>query len=592
MAENPYLALAGSKPDANPEQGGNPYMRLAGGKITDLPPVRAITSPEGQDMLATLGDILGDQPAARSSMPELGLRAVPEAETPKQAAKREARNLTGSVFGKPSGDVSRTWLELGGDAMDSLRIGARQLTRGALELANAPQHVINVVNSSANGWADMLGMGGGRIPMLPSYDWVRGTQAEIQNEADRIKGGLSAKAQAENAEFDQTDGLVGSLGYLASHPSAAFRTGLEQVPQVLPALTPVGLGGRIAMQGTVAGGMTGADIAAANQQRVVNGEITQAQADALTAQGAIASAAMNTAIPMKFDGAQTIERVLAGARGTGAGRIAGGLRGALGEGLGEAGTEGLDQAIQNEATGRPFGEGVGKAAAMGAAMGGPLGGLAGVVEGGPHPSIIAHASVPNAPNAAPREDILRSGAIDPGILAAGNAALRDAHIVTPVAPNAAPRQQQAQPAQSPPTELGTIHPDMAPREPAAQQVPEGATRDSLIEAWRSAATPEEQTQAAGRIAAFDIAQRQRSELGGMPAPVLDTAVLDAALGDIAPPVAPPSASPAIDFAALAQAIGLPPESAASPEVLPPSAPEAGPQNLSAPSDTTMQNRDR
>ena len=59
MAENPYLALAGSKPDANPEQGGNPYMRLAGGKITDLPPVRAITSPEGQDMLATLGDIFG-----------------------------------------------------------------------------------------------------------------------------------------------------------------------------------------------------------------------------------------------------------------------------------------------------------------------------------------------------------------------------------------------------------------------------------------------------------------------------------------------------------------------------------------------------
>lgn len=506
------------------------------------------TGPEksdvGQQIIGNLGAILGDPKPSpyRAAAPTIQQKEIPTArkiETPRQQQVRNATNMAGSVFAEPL--PSRTLGELASDTYARGRAGVRSVAGGLVELANTPQHAINLVNTAANGYAQMLGIDG-RIPMLPSYDWVRGTQAELGRESEQILGERTPAALRQSAEFGMVDGIAPTLGYLSTNPGELAGTLAEQAPQFLAAGLPGGVGVKLAGAGAFAGGQTASQVAEENQRRVARGELTQAQADALTAQAAAGSAAVNTVLPRMIPGGTVLEEAMAGARGT-LTRGRGAALGLLGEGITGFGEEASDQAIQNKATGRPLGEGVLKAGALGAILEGPIGGAAGFLSNGREP--------------------VRSNAIDPEILAAGNATL-----VTPQAPNAAPRKP-SQPAPIVPPELGALAANLPPAAPAPA--------NPSIEGAGVAATPNIDWNAAAAALGIDPSElgAAASSLfgdGTTPAPVLDVPRMDAELG---------APAPVLDTARIASLLGLPSEQAqqqvAAPEpaaVAPPAKPQA------------------
>src|SRR5690606_4381678 len=80
------------------------------------------------------------------------------------------------------------------------------------------------------------------------------------------------------------------------------------------------------------------------------------------------------------------------------------------------------------------------------------------------------------------------------------------------------RPAPADPAPQAPADVmaGAAAPDLTPRQPPAADVPEGTSREQLIEQWRAAATPDERAAAAARIATYDAQQRDAGADAGSP----------------------------------------------------------------------------
>ena len=211
-------------------------------------------STAGREILAQADALgLGKRPVLGSSVPVIRTpeQFAPPEETAIERDRRRARGMVGSVFAE---DVpTRTLGELASDTYDRGRIGVRGVAGGLVELANTPQHAINLVNSSANGYAQMLGMQA-RIPMLPSYDWVRGTQAELDQQSKAIREQMTPTAIRQGAEFESVDGVIPTLGYLATNPGEAIGQLAEQAPQFLAAGLPGGVPVKLAGAGAFAGG--------------------------------------------------------------------------------------------------------------------------------------------------------------------------------------------------------------------------------------------------------------------------------------------------------------------------------------------------
>lgn len=307
------------------------------------------------------------------------------------------------------------------DVATRIRQGTNNVVGGILglpvDVANLVTEPLRLAQRGGNALRGSLGMDA--LPVLGAMqqpDVVRGIRESLAINNAGEDSNLSPTALTQAQEFQSQDGIIPSMKYLLGHPGYAATEAAAQLPQFLQ-IAPGSTLGTVALQG--------ASAASQNTQQIVDdlraqgmpeGDIASRAADAYAP-----SLAVNTVLPYVVPFGTSIDRMLAGQAGksaarAGAGKLGMALKPMLGETVVEGGQEGLDQVTQNVATGHPLMDQVGQNVALGALIGAP-GGLA----AGAHEAFAQqpHAGVGVA-------DASPSNAIDPAILAAGNAALQAA----------------------------------------------------------------------------------------------------------------------------------------------------------------------
>lgn len=470
----------------------------------------------------------------------------------------DRRFVAGDIMREDAGEQDRTGMEIINDLATSVRTGARNVASSTYGLpVNAANFVINnPMQRVADKIGEALGIdiknasevfGGPEFIQQPEV--IRGMQDAINstNIADENEN-LSQKAFDQRAILNDKDGMLDSLEYLVTHPTALADQGAQQVGQVLNVIPGAGVGANVAAGAASAAGQAAQQTEQALRDQGVTDEaqIAKAASDAF-AQSLVLNAGVN-ALP----GGTAIERAVGG-RGTGASTalLPSIVKSGLGESIGGVISEVGDQNIQNRATGRPWDEGLGQAGALGAIFDGVVGGTAGASEAmrargespppapqpepqpEPQPNLApnalsdAIASIvdemsglgvqrePQQPAAKPVESAARGqaenqegtgqeGRQEPvaGQGAGGNGQAQEE--VTP-APGATPG---AVAAPAPPlaaaAEAGSTPQEPAspldPRLPPQEQLPDGYTEDSARAEIAAARTPDERARAAGRLA--------------------------------------------------------------------------------------------
>ena len=406
---------------------------MADGMFDDLLPAKPAaekpSAPQASSMFADL--VPGEAP--RAAIPNAPLGEV-----------GHVTELAPVVVRPDAAQTERSWGEALGDTATRVRQGLNNVVGGVL---GAPVNILNAASQYGTPMraADTISRRIAGVPsdLIPQPAAVQGTRAELARNNAVEQEGLSLKAKRQAAEFQQAEGFVDSLGYLARNPSYAGTEAAAQLPQFLQ-LVPGSVLGTVGAQAVGAGSQ--------NAQQVEADLIAQGmdprEAASRAADTFAASTALNAAVPSAVPGGSAIERLISGQAGRSAARVTASTASrvavpALGEIATETAQEGADQIIQNIATGRPAGEGVGQAAALGTLIGAPGGVLSGAVDVLRAPSVASVAA-----EAAP------TTAIDPAILAAGNAALGAAPVApaakaAPAAP-IAEQDAQAAPTQSTP----------------------------------------------------------------------------------------------------------------------------------------------
>lgn len=310
----------------------------------------------------------------------------PFAELP-TVAPVDRRAIAGDIMREDAGEQDRTGMEILGDLATAVRTGRNTVASATVGLpVNAANFVINnPMQRLAQKIGDALGFDVknasevfGGPEYIPQPEAVRGTQdmlarytVEDENE------NLSQKTFDQRAILNDKDGMLDSLEYLVTHPTALADQGAQQVGQVLNVIPGAGVGANVAAGAASAAGQAAQQTEQALRDQGVTDEaqIAKAASDAF-AQSLVLNAGVN-ALP----GGTAIERAVGG-RGTGASTalLPSIVKSGLGEGIGGVISEGGDQIIQNRETGRPWDEGLGQATALGAIFDGVVGSLAGASE--------------------------------------------------------------------------------------------------------------------------------------------------------------------------------------------------------------------
>lgn len=356
--------------------------------------------------MADAWDVVGEDAAPKPKVFGSGWEVVDE----RHGAQAPARSAQDYIF----------------DLATRVRQGTRNVVGGLVglpvDVANLATEAPRLALRGGNALREAVGLDALPIdiPALQQPDIVQGIResGNINNAIDAAEH-LSPMAEQQAREFQAQDGILPSLAYLAKNPSYAGTEIAAQIPQFLQ-IAPGSTLGTIALQG--------ASAASQNNQQIgdtmrAEGASEQDIADTL-ADAYAPSLLGNTVLPSLIPGGAAIERVLAGNAGKEL-LAAGGSRGrrALVDFLGETGTEGaqegIDQIVQNLATGHPWNEQVGQNVALGMAIGAPGGLAAGTYEG---------VTAPERPGAEPAP---QANAIDPALLARGNAELQAANKPVP-----------------------------------------------------------------------------------------------------------------------------------------------------------------
>jgi hypothetical protein len=272
----------------------------------------------------------------------------------------------------------RSWGEALTDTALGIREGVRNVTASTLGL---PVNVANVGMRYNPGalLSRAFGLDDG-IPTFQQPEAIRGTQDELrmQNIEDAEQW-ASPQLRAQRQAFQQTEGFLPTVGFLARNPSALVDLGAQQVGQVLNVAPGAGAGANIALGGLSAGGQVAAEVGGEMTQRY---DLTPEQRAQIESNAFLASGLLNTALPF-VPGARVIERSIGGqiaeeAADRSIGRAL--TSGLVAEGATGAASETGDQIVQNLAVGNPWDRGVGQAAAAGMLLEAPLGAAAGVGE--------------------------------------------------------------------------------------------------------------------------------------------------------------------------------------------------------------------
>jgi hypothetical protein len=307
---------------------------------------------------------------------------------------------------------------------------------------------------------------------------------------------LSAKAKAQAEQFQNADGFVDSIKFLADNPSYLGTEAAAQLPQFLQ-LVPGTTIGTIGAQAVGAASQNAQQVEDELRRRgVPEAEIQDRVADAFARSGAL-----NAALPM-LPGGSSVERLLAGK----AEQIAGGAatrfaKPLIGETVTEGLQEGADQMVQNLAQDDPLMQGVGQATALGATLGLGTGAAAGGVDTARGDANVAvrraNALTGQLERDANRIRTPESDAVDAGREAAraifaeaGDAVRPDPGAFTPPPPFAEP----IQPAPIPEPESGISTPERNPPEIVPRNAPESVVepldRQALLADLESAPEPE------------------------------------------------------------------------------------------------------
>lgn len=468
------------------------------------------------------------------------------------------RQLPGAITATGSGaaaaaDPGRTVGEFASDTALRTRAAMRSAGAGTL---TSPVMVVNALNHLLNQGAEGLAgvFGGDAGPGIPMWNpaWARQLTeiANTLNEEDLQRLSLSQQWQQANMPSD----AAGMAQFILQNPEALLQELVVSGAHMVPSIAAAPFGGANAMIGT--GAMQQAQMGASDVEKALLAKGADEQA---AMEGAAAAFApmlgLGVVAPRMFRGGSSVERLLSG-RGVQAGAGGAAARAArpvLGEAGSEAVEEGGIQALTNIFSGDPVGQGVGGAAVMGGSVGALMGGgpaavdlASGLPQQTPADTLFdPYASMEQRLAAA--MEIATSDGVAPAAAAAPTEAAPRLEQAERLAPSPAPSVQsstqqsaasamagednvQAEEAQGQagveagarrqaeevrqeevtPAAAMAAGVDLSPRAPAPATLTGNETREELVQQWRDATTADERAEAAGRVAAFDAAQRSGS----------------------------------------------------------------------------------
>ena len=443
----------------------------------------------------------------------------------------EARAITGQ---QAYDSEVRSLGQAAGDLGGGFRSGARRAFAGLME---APVELINAIGNFNPSTVDI-----GQQPQKAQPDFVAEEAPRLRAEADQIDAERSTKQRLGADVLNDADGALETLAVLARNPGIVANTGAEVAGGVVGSgAVPGAAGGTVLLQAMSAAAQNANQI----REELAAKGVPQAEIDRRVNEAMLQSMAVNTVVPLGIPGGQSLERVLSGgAQRVGAGAIGRRAIPVAGEAASEVLTEVPDQIIQNLATDKDPTQDIGKVGVIAGLMGAGQGVPGALLNNGPeapapqpepnlNPNLLTQAigQVLDENNGArvqlpaqatsPAQESRNVQAESEERPGQESRQEREAGTV-PSADNGQANGQSWQVVAEAPTEPSSADP-LAPRVPVAPALPEGVTRESLVEDYQAAATDAQRAAAAGRIAAFDAANTIRDGAGAaMPGGVAPT----------------------------------------------------------------------